>query len=241
MKKDNLMYDENSKYYDLIYIKKKNYENESLEIIKIIDKEKISKGDKLLELGCGSGNHLIYLTEKYKCLGTDLNQGILEIAKNKVKKAKFEKVNMIDFDLNQKFDIIISLFSAIGYVKTKKNLKKTIQNISSHLNFGGIVIIEGWFEKDKFRGNRLIMDTYEDQNLKICRICNTKKNGKVSELNFNWLIGEIGEDIKYFEENHELGLFDNKYILTLFQENDIKIKVLKNHKNFRNLFIGIKQ
>lgn len=241
MKKKELMYQELSEYYDLIYNNKKDYKKESNEIIKLIEKYKISNGNKLLELGCGSGNHLIYLSKKYDCLGTDLNQEILDVAKNKLKTVKFKQANMIDFNLNQKYDIILSLFSAIGYVKTKSNLKKTIQNISKHINNGGLIIIEGWFENKEFRDKRIFMDTYSDENFCISRITNTRKKGNISELEFNWTIAKLGEKVNFFKEKHELGLFENNYIVELFEKNNVKVKVLKNHKDFRTLFIGIKQ
>ena len=55
-----LMYRDYSKFYDLIY-SFKDYEKESKLIIDYINKYQKSKGNTLLELGCGSGKHLFYL------------------------------------------------------------------------------------------------------------------------------------------------------------------------------------
>lgn len=235
-----LMYRDYSKFYDLIY-SFKDYEKESKLIIDYINKYQKSKGNTLLELGCGSGKHLFYLQNKFNCLGTDVNKGILNKAKINVKKVKFKQLNMIDFSLNQKFDIIISLFSAIGYVKTKANLKKTIKNISNHLKPGGIIIIEPWFSKSEYAGGKPHMNIYEDKNIKICRMSVAKVKSNVSILDFHFMVAEENKEVYEFRDIHELGLFDKEDYFKYFKEEGIGIKFIKKGLIGRGLFIGIKK
>ena len=73
-------YQEMAKYYDLFY-KKKNYDKESTFIENLINKRKT-----ILDVGCGTGLHMHYLEEKnYQVEGLDLNEGMLEVAKTRVK------------------------------------------------------------------------------------------------------------------------------------------------------------
>ncbi len=240
MKKE-LLYMDLAKYYDLIYYWK-NYKKESEALLELISKYSKSKKRDLLEVGCGTGHHLKYLKSKFKCVGTDINQGILNIAKEKNKGVSFKKADMINMELNQKFDIIISMFSSIGYVKTLSNLKKTLQNFSKHLKSGGIIIIEPWFSPEKFNSGKQILHTYEDDNIKIARMNLSKRKGNLSIINMEYLIAEKGKDIVHFKEVHELGLFETSRTLEIMKEVGLKSKFLKNgFMKDRGVFIAIKE
>ena len=130
--KKQLLYRELAKYYDAIYARK-NYEDEIAIINKMITKYKKSKGKDLLEVGCGTGHHIQYFRKRFSCTGIDINQGMLTVAKKKFKDITFKEADMINFNLNRKFDIITCLFSSICYVKTYANLHKTINNFAKHM------------------------------------------------------------------------------------------------------------
>lgn len=240
MKKER-MYKDLAKYYDLVY-SWKDYKKESQKIIKLIKKYKKSKGKELLEAACGTGHHIRYFKKKFKCTGFDINQGIVNVAKKKVKGVVFKKANMINFKFNKKFDVIVCLFSSIGYVKTYSNLKKTINNFSKHLKKRGVVIIEPWFEKSKFIQGRQVLHTYKDDKIKIARISNTIIKGNISILDMRFLIAEKGKQIKYYTDKHEMGLFDVSKTLKFMKQAGLKARFLKNGlMRNRGLLIGIKE
>lgn len=235
------MYKSLAKYYDLIY-SKKDYKKESQRIKDLIKKNKKSKGKELLEVACGTGNHLKYLKKDFKCTGIDLNQEMLNIAKKKVKGPKFKKANMTNFQINKKFDVLICLFSSIGYTKTYPNLIKTINNFSKHLKEGGVVIIEPWITKSNYRKGDVHMENYRDKNLKIARVHLSKIKGNLSLLDMHYLIAEKGKDVKHVLDKQELGLFDNSKILKIMKNSGLDTKYLK--KGFikhRGLFVGVKK
>jgi ubiquinone/menaquinone biosynthesis C-methylase UbiE len=229
-----------AKYYDLIY-SWKDYKTESEKIVKLISKYKKTKGSNLLEVACGTGKLLNYLNKKYSCVGIDLNQGVLDIAKKNVKGVIFKKANMINFNLNQKFDIITCLFSSIGYVKTKKNIEKTIKNFSLHLKKGGVIIIEPWFTKSTYTKGMPHMTTYEDDKIKIARLSVSKVIKNISVLDMHYLIAKKNEKVSHFIDRHELALFETNDILKLMKKYNFNVKFLKNgfSKN-RGIFIGFK-
>jgi ubiquinone/menaquinone biosynthesis C-methylase UbiE len=239
--KEELLYRDLAKYYDLVY-HWKDYKKESDSLLKLITNSKENKGKDLLEVGCGTGSHLQFLKEHYNCYGIDINQGILKIAKEKNKKVQFKQADMINMKLNKTFDIIISMFSSIGYVKTIKNLKKTLKNFSEHLKKGGVIIIEPWFTPEKFNSNRSSLHTYEDDKIKIARMSLSKREGKISILKMNYLVAEKGKEIINFKEIHKLGLFSTKQTLEIMRNLDLKAKFLKNgFMKDRGVLIGIKE
>ena len=161
-----VLYKELAEYYDLIYSRKK-YRKEADKLFKLISRYKKSHGKDLLEIACGTGHHLKCFKSKFNCTGLDINENMLKIARRRVPGVKLVKGNMINFRLNKKFDVITSLFSSIGYVKTHSNLKKTINNFSNHLRKGGVVLIEPWFTKSTFHPGNPFLDTYNSKKIKI--------------------------------------------------------------------------
>jgi SAM-dependent methyltransferase len=236
-----LLYRDLAKYYDKLY-HFKNYKKESEALIKLISKNIKIKGKDLLEVGCGTGHHMQYLKKKYICFGTDINKEILDLAKKKHKNVKFKKADMINMKLSKKFDVIISMFSAIGYVKTLSNLKKTIMNFSKHLNVGGVVIIEPWFTSDVYKKGTPYMTVYEDDDLKIARLNTNEVKNNVSIMDMHYLIAEKGKKVKHFVDRHELGLFEIKDTLEIMKSAGLKSKFLKHGflKN-RGVYVGIKE
>lgn len=238
--KNQMLYRELAKYYDLIY-HWKDYKKETNKIKKLISKYKKSDGKKLLDVACGTGHHLKYLKNDFSCIGVDLSKDMLKIAKMNVKGVIFKQGEMVNFKLNKKFDVIVCLFSSIGYAKTHSKLRKTIKNISEHLKLGGVLIIEGWITKSKFKHGYIHLDVTNGKNVKIARMHFSKIRKNISVLDEHYLIGEENKGVRYLKDKHELGLFDVKDLLKTMKQSDLKAKFLK--KGFmkdRGIYIGIK-
>jgi len=234
------MYKKLAKYYDLIY-SSKDYKGEVERIKELIERYKKSFGNKLLDVGCGTGKHLEYLKNDFSCTGCDINNEMLEIAKKDVTGVFFTQADMINLDLNTKFDVILCLFSGIGYVKTYNNLNKTILNFANHLEQGGIVIIEPWFTKSTYDTGRPGMTTYDGENIKIARLNNSKQENKVSIMDMHYLIAERNKGVEYFVERHELGLFEIDKFLEFMSKAGLKAEFLKDDlMKERGLYIGMK-
>lgn len=235
------LYRKLASYYDLIY-SWKDYQKESTTILRLIQKNKKSKGKTLLEVGCGTGHHLQYFKKKFDCTGIDINDEIIQVAKKKVKGVQFKQGNMIQFDLNQQFDAITCLFSAIGYVKTYQNLEKTINTMSKHLVQGGVIIIEPWFSKKKFKTGKPILTTYQDKNIKIARMSISEVKGNISTLHMQYLIAQKNKPIQHVTDHHELGLFETQKTLQYLKKAGINATFQQDGlMKDRGLFVGIKQ
>jgi ubiquinone/menaquinone biosynthesis C-methylase UbiE len=235
------MYKEFADTYDLIY-SFKDYKKEVKKIKKLIKKYKSTDGSELLDVACGTGKHLQYFKDSFICTGVDINEGILNVAKKKVKGAIFKQADMISFDLNKKFDVIISLFSSIGYVKNYANLEKTIVNFANHLKQGGVVIIEPWFTKSTYWLGMPSMTTYDGDDIKIARLNTTKIEDDLSVMDMHYLIVEKNKDVRYFVDKHELGLFDTDKTLEIMKKAGLKADFLKDGlMKERGLLIGVKK
>ena len=137
-----------------------NYDRFNEENSKIINKciEKILKEfkvKKILDLSCGTGSQVVYFAKKkFNIIGYDINSKMLEIAKCKAVKEQLD-IKFIKGDMRAtkvgKFDAVITIFNSIGHL-TKEDFIKTIKNIYSNLNDGGLYIF------DIFNLNYLLKD-----------------------------------------------------------------------------------
>ena len=233
-----MLYQEIAKYYDLIY-HWKDYKKDAYKLKKLISKFKKSDGNELLDVACGTGHHLNYLKNNFNCIGVDINKKMLKVAKNNVKDVVFKQANMINFNLNKKFDVVLCLFSSIGYVKTYQNLRRTINNFSKHLKKNGIVIIEPWFVKSKFKAGMPGMTTYDSKYLKIARLNTSKVKNNISILDMHYLIGEKNKEIKHFVDRHEIGLFEMDKTLQFMKQSGLQARFLKNGlMKDRGIYLG---
>ncbi len=235
------MYKELAKYYDLIY-HWKDYKAEAETIQNLIKKYKTSDGNNLLDVGCGTGMHIKYFRDEFACTGIDINKEMVEVAKTKVEGVSFKQGDMVDFDLNIEFDVILCLFSSIGYVKTYDNLEKTLMNFTNHLKKGGVLIVEPWFTKSAFWVGVPGMTTYDGEDVKIARLNSTKVEGDLSIMEMHYLIAEKNGYIKHFVDIHELGLFEHDKTLEIMEKANFKSEYLKDGlMKERGLFIGVNQ
>src|SRR5262245_50754137 len=229
-----------ARYYDLFY-SWKNYQQEAEKITQLIERHKQSAGRELLEVACGTGRHLQYLKSQFSVVATDVNEGMLRIARKNVDGVTFKRADMVTLDLGREFDAVICLFSSIGYVKTYANLRKTLRNFGRHLKPGGVVIIEPWFTKSDFQVGNLTMTTYNGDSVKIVRLCVSKVRGNVSVMDMHYLIGEKGKRVEHHVDRHELAMFDRDTMLDYMRQVGMEASFQPDGlMRERGLLIGIK-
>lgn len=234
------LYKDFAKYYDLIY-SQKDYKKEADWLRKIIDENNKAEGDLLLDLGCGTGNHIMHLKKWYKCEGIDKNKEMLAIAREKLPEITFHEHDMLDY-IPGAYDIIISMFSSIAYIQTYHKLEKVMNNISNSLNAGGVVIIQPWFEPDKFAADFPLMNTFTQHGIHIARLSNSSVADGCSILDIHFLIAEKGKPVKHYADTHKMGLFSSVKTIEIMESKGISAKIIapKNGNN-RGLIIGTKQ
>jgi len=143
MKKE--CFKKNAEYYDLLN-KNKNYELECNFLEQVFKKYSQFEIKNILDLGCGTGIHAKSLSLRgYNVLGLDLSEEMIKIAKLKASEnLKFIVGDMSNFEINMKFDSIISMFSSFGYLTKNKQIESSLNSIKKHLKPGGLFILDCW-------------------------------------------------------------------------------------------------
>ncbi len=232
------MYRQLANYYDEIY-HFKNYEKEAEKIDTLIRQHKKSPGNHLLDVACGTGNHIAYLKQHYSVEGLDSSADMLRIARKKHPDVVFHLSEMTSFRLQNRFDIVTCLFSAIGHVKTKARMRRAVRNMARHLQSGGLIILEPWITPANFRRGLIGFTFVDKPNLKISRINVSKVRGPVSTLEFHFLIGTPNE-VQYVIDKESLGLWTHEEYLATFRDAGLEVSFDSEGLMGRGLYLGLK-
>jgi ubiquinone/menaquinone biosynthesis C-methylase UbiE len=234
------IFNKSAGYYDLIYATLgKDYRKEAKQLHALIQTWKKSEGRELLDVACGTGRHIQQLRKYYVCEGLDLQLKLLNIARKRNPSIKFHCGNMLTFNLNKRFDAITCLFSAIGYMRTLRELNQTARNLARHLKPGGVLVVEPWLTPAMIRPEHVGAVFVNQPKLKIARINILKVKGRLSILKFHYLIGTPA-GVNYMTELDEFGLFTHTEYLAAFRQ--AGLRVIHNRKGLigRGLYIGLK-
>jgi SAM-dependent methyltransferase len=109
---------------------------------------------RLLDLGCGTGEHAIELGRRgYSVIGVDVSPSMLDIARAKVRQGSPRASAQVEFvlgdietaQLGMTFDAAIMMFAVLGYLNDTGKLTRTLRNVRQQLRPGGIFIADFWY------------------------------------------------------------------------------------------------
>ena len=164
------------------------------------------KNKRVLELGCGKGNTLIDIKQKFNsnCFGVDLENFVEDKQKDKFSLVEKNLLNISLNDFDKKgFDFIFSfrVFMYLNYVEKLSVLENIYNNL---LVFGGIALID-------FAGsvnNNAVITSEDKMFLELFKYKNLEK------LGFNMILSK-----KYiFDKNHALKFAKDKNEIRLIKK-----------------------
>ncbi len=96
----------------------------------------------LLELGCGTGTILAGLGSFESLTGIDRSAEMLAIAREKVPDARLMEGDIADFDLDERFDVVICVFDTLNHLPRFELWQALFACARAHLNAGGLFIFD---------------------------------------------------------------------------------------------------
>lgn len=164
------------------------------------------KPKNILEMACGTGNLSEKLAENgYKLTCFDLSEDMLVMADgklNKYKNVRLLKQNMVDFDLGEKYELILSVCDSINYILKEDDLYRSFKNVYDHLEDGGLFVfdINSHYKLTEIIGNNTFVEDRE--NIFYTWENYYDREEEIVEFYLTFFVSEDGENFQRFNEDH---------------------------------------
>lgn len=215
-----------TEYYEL-FNKGKNYSNE-VEFLEKVFQKYGGNIKKILDLGCGTGMHAELLASKgYEITGLDLSKEMIDIAKSKnIPNTEFIVGEMSNFNLNKKFDVVICMFAAMGYLTENEQIESLFKSIKNHLNPNGLLILDIWNglgvmnelptsreKSSEIEGLKIVRRSFPDLDVE----------NHINNVKFKVKVSKKDDIIDEYEENHKVRFFFPKELRKYLEDESFEI------------------
>ncbi len=230
------MYDQSAAVYDVIYAKK-DYEGEARRLGHLLRGALRPPGRRLLEAACGTGRYLEHLQTRFDVEGFDISPTMLAVARTRLPDVPLTEADFLAVDLGQAFDVVVCLFSSIGYARGVRGLRRAVRRLAAHLVPGGILVIEPWFDAEEYRPDTVHSTISQADDLHVARMVTSKRRGRVSVLDMHHLVG-TRHATRHLLERHELWLFSRDEYRDALERAGLEVTYDARGLNDRGLWFG---
>ena len=155
----NSLYTDLSDYYDLMCVDI-NYQQQS-DLVRRLHQLFGNKGKRYLDLACGTGPHVRHFMDfGYQCSGLDINQPMLDLAKQRCPQAQFSVQNMCEFKVDEPIDLITCFLYSLHYSENINKLEACIIHVYEALKSGGVFCFNA-VDKNKIDNNISVSHSIE--------------------------------------------------------------------------------
>ena len=198
--------------------------------------QKYAKGKEVLELASGSGVMASLLQKRgYHVTASDLSKD-MKAAAQKNFDGEYLIMNMIDFKLDKKFDLILCICDSMNYLSSFEEMSEMFKNVYAHLNDKGVFIFD--------MHHQARIKEFEEEYI---------EEGIVNKVPYQWTIlsdsvsNNLYEHFVFYEEDgiiqehHVQHVFDAKQTKTLLEKNHFKTTLVDDFiEDEKVLLIGEK-
>lgn len=186
-----------------------------------IIKEKNINPKNVLEMACGTGN----LTEKlcesdFNVTCFDLSDEMLVVAYEKLKKyhnVNVLKQNMVNFNVKDRFELVLSICDSINYITDKEDLLNAFKRVHYHLKEDGLFIfdINSKYKLENVIAKNVFVNDYDN----VFYTWESEHDEENSLVNF-FLTFFLKEGDKYnrFDEMHTERVYEKQELIGILKE-----------------------
>jgi SAM-dependent methyltransferase len=221
-------------YYDLLY-QDKNYSGE-VDFIHRLISDNSYDAKSILELGCGTASHAILLAEKgYQIYGIDFSLDMLQLANSRVaslpaeisSRLRFTQGDVRNVRVNEKFDVVTSLFHVVSYQTTNSDLIDTFTTVREHLKPAGIFIFDVWYGPAVLSDHPVVrVKRLQNEKVEITRIAEPvlHPNQNLVDVNYQIMVqNRITGEVESIHESHRMRYLFQTEIDMLLQQAQMEL------------------
>lgn len=137
-----------TQYYHILYSDRDH--QEAFSFVKTLTASlDLNTSAKVLDLACGRGRHSVYFAKLgFDTTGVDLSPASIAFAKaNKPKASELKgdlryDVHNMTKPMNERYDLIVNLFTSFGYFEHERDNLETLKAIKTSLSTDGMAVID---------------------------------------------------------------------------------------------------
>jgi SAM-dependent methyltransferase len=136
------LYKELAEYYYEIEKVGRKFEDEIDFLRKLFGKYSIKS---IVDLGCGSGEHVFALYQKgFEICGIDISDSMIDIAKKRYPDCNFQLADLQSYKIEKLVDAIMCMFGTFNYIIKDEDIINSLKNIRDNIHPKGILVLEIW-------------------------------------------------------------------------------------------------
>jgi SAM-dependent methyltransferase len=232
--------DHAAELYDLLYQDRKNYAAEAARVTGLI-RERSPGARSLLDVACGTGLHLATLSDDFdEVAGLELARPMLDRAARRLPGVPLHHTDMRGFDLGRRFDAVVSLFSAVGYLETAADLRAAIASMAAHLSDGGVLVVEPWYFPDTFLPGHVSAHAVRDGagGRGIARVARSTVEGNRTRIEIHYLLGDPETGVRHHTDVDRLTLFSRTEYTGAFHACGLDVEYLDTGDGGPGFLVG---
>lgn len=201
-------------YYNAFY-QDKNYTAEARQVDVLL--KKYGHGiQKVVNYGCGTGRHDIELTKLgYQCTGIDMSPLMVDIAKMNAKNEgmgiEFSVADIRQYEPEEKYDAVISLFHVMSYQNSNADILSSFQSARKALGRGGLFLFDVWYGPGVLSDKPSVrVKEAEDDRYKLIRIARPVMHDRENVVDVCYevlVIDKESKETRVINEVHSMRYF----------------------------------
>ncbi|MEI0626172.1 MULTISPECIES: class I SAM-dependent DNA methyltransferase [Pseudomonas aeruginosa group] len=122
-----------------------------------------NQGRRHLDLACGTGPHVRHFLDfGYRSAGLDINQPMLDLARQRCPEARFSRQDMADFQVEETLDLITCFLYSIHYNAGLAPLRACLASVHEALGDGGVFCFNA-VDKHRIDNRSFVRHTLEHE------------------------------------------------------------------------------